>query len=460
MRLLFLKLVVPMIFVMHAVLLLSTLFTLWPEMVVYPYLFNGGFKLYQDLINPYPPYLTMALGLFTKFFGYDPINFKLLTIVVVILTDLIIFRLSLKIFKNLKIAVVNTTFFVFVSVPFGINGLWFDLFQTPLIILAVYFLLFSKHKRNILISSIFISAAILIKQQALWLVPLFLALSLKKPFNSKKNIKVTKDFFLPLLVSFVLTLLLVTTISDLDGFFTWAIILPLFRSSSLPGYVLLPSLRQLIIATSLFLFFTPFLINISAKQRTIIYLAFYLLIFAYPRFDYFHLIPSLAVLSLVAGKVVTSIKLKPLSIAPLILLAPLLAYQVRFYANNLKPQIRFFENDIIDVSQKIKSLSSPSDKFYVQNGPDQILTLSGRLPPKPWADEFPWYLENNDLQQKIVEKLNDQKPKYAIVKPYSQGQEFALGSYRPKQIAEYLGQNYRFVQLLDDELYLKQINEK
>ena len=460
MKLLPSKHLLPFLLLIHFVLLLSTVFTLWPEMVVYPYLFNNSFKLYQDLIIPYPPYLVMALGMFTKLFGYNQINFKLLTIFVVILIDLIIFRLSGKIFKNKKIAVINTAFFAILSIPFGVNGLWFDLFQTPFILLAVYFLLFSRHKKNILISSIFLSCAILIKQQALWLIPLFFVLSLKKPFNSNKNLKVVKDFVAPLLISVAITILLVVTISDFDNFITWAVILPFFKSSSMPGYVLLPSLRQLITAASLFLFFTPFLINISPKQRVMVYVAFYALVFAYPRFDYFHLIPSLAVLSLVAGKVLTSIKLKPLSLAPIVLLIPLLAYQVRYYQNNLKPQTRFFENGVIEVSQKLKEISSPQDRFYIQNGPDQVLALSGRLPIKPWADEFPWYLESNDLQEKIVEKLNDQQPKYVIVKPYSGDQEFALGSYRPKQIADYLDQNYHFVQSLNKELILKQINEK
>lgn len=433
----------------HSILLLTTLFTLWPEMVVYPYLVNNGFKLYIDIINPYPPYLTFALAALTRIFGYNPINFKLLTIAVVLTIDLLIFFLSKRIFKNPKIPLINTLFFVVFSVPFGINGLWFDLFQTPLILLSVYFLLFSKSRKHILISSILLTIAILIKQQAIWLIPLFLIFS-------KKNIKTLTNFFSPMLAAALFTGLLVIATADLKSFIEWAIVLPMFKASSMPGYVLVPSLRQAVTAASPFLFFTPFLINVDNKTRKVIYIAIFLMVFAYPRFDYFHLIPSLAVLSLAAGKVLTTIKLKPLSIAPIVLLTPLLVYQFHFYSNNIKQQTRFFENDIMESAQKLKEASLSSDRFYVQNGPDQVLALSGRLPIKPWADEFPWYLENNDLQNKILVTLYSQQPKYIISKPYSQGPEFGLGSYRPKQIADYLDLNYQIKLELPGQLQLKE----
>lgn len=458
-RIVLFKLLLPLTLLTHLILLSSTIFTLWPEMVVYPYLLNNGFKLYQEVINPYPPYLTLILAAFTKLFGYDPQAFKWLTIVIILIIDILIYHLSSKIFKNRKLAIINTAFFAVFSVPFGINGLWFDLIQTPPITLSVYFLLFSKHKKRVLISSALLTCAILLKQQALWLTPLYLALLLKQPYFSKKNISILGLFLLPISIAFVATLTIVSLISDTAAFIKWAVVLPIFSASSAPGYILLPTIKQLAVAASLFLFVTTFLLSLSSALKKTIYIAMFLLIFAYPRFDYFHLIPSLAVLSLTAGKVFSKIKIKPFALAAIVLLVPVLTYQIRYYANNSKPQIRFFETEIIEASQEVKNLSAPGDLIYVQNGPDQILALSGRLPPKPWADEFPWYLENTGLEGHIVEALETKRPKYIIFKMYSAGLQFGLGSYRPKDIQNYIDQNYEIKEVLSGDLYLKQINE-
>ena len=72
-------LLVPLLLLIHFVLLINTRFTLWPEMVVYPYLVNNGFMLYRDIINPYPPFLSYSLAIFAKIFGYQPLPYQILT---------------------------------------------------------------------------------------------------------------------------------------------------------------------------------------------------------------------------------------------------------------------------------------------------------------------------------------------------------------------------------------------
>src|SRR3989344_7436482 len=84
----------------HLLLLANTKFTLWPEMVVYPYLINNNFILYKDIINPYPPMLTLLLSVFGKIFGYLPVPYEILSRAVVVLIDISIFTLARKIAKN------------------------------------------------------------------------------------------------------------------------------------------------------------------------------------------------------------------------------------------------------------------------------------------------------------------------------------------------------------------------
>src|SRR3989344_3207116 len=119
---------------LHLILLVNTKFTLWPEMVVYPYLINNSFLLYKDIINPYPPFLAVFLSLFGNAFGYLPTPYQILTWVIVILIDLSIFMVVYKLTKNYYFAFFALLFFVILSIPFGVNGLWFELIQTPFVV--------------------------------------------------------------------------------------------------------------------------------------------------------------------------------------------------------------------------------------------------------------------------------------------------------------------------------------
>src|SRR4030042_6988804 len=86
----------PLMLLVHLLLLINTRFTLWPEMVVYPYLVNNGFLLYRDIINPYPPFLTYFLTIFSKNVGYNPFSYQIFTWGIILLTDIVIYILSKK----------------------------------------------------------------------------------------------------------------------------------------------------------------------------------------------------------------------------------------------------------------------------------------------------------------------------------------------------------------------------
>src|SRR3989338_7248091 len=159
-----------LILLVHLILLLNTRFTLWPEMVVYTYLLNNGFTLYRDIINPYPPFLTGLLTVFAKIFGYQPLSYQILTWFLILIIDLIVFYISKKILKKTFLAAISLLFFAIFSLPFSINGLWFDLIQTPIILIAFYyfykFVTSEKHNCDDLFFSFFsLTIAFFIKQQ-------------------------------------------------------------------------------------------------------------------------------------------------------------------------------------------------------------------------------------------------------------------------------------------------------
>ena len=456
-------LLLPLILLVHLILLINTRFTLWPEMVVYPYLLNNGFLLYRDIINPYSPLLSYALAIFARIFGYQPFPYQILTWGIILITDLVIFITGKKIFKKNSYAFISTLFFTILSIPFSINVLWFDLIQTPIIVIAFYyfykFFLYKKPNKAVLFFSIFfLTIAFFIKQQVLWLFLWFFIVSVIKFGKKVKNIFIENAYvLLPFAVLLILQVLFFWQKNLVEDFLFWVFYFPFFKASKMPGYILLPTIRQFAVLIGLFLLFTPIIVRRKFEINLIVTYALTLILFAYPRFDYFHLIPSIALLSIAFGPAVESyfkraFFFKPLILAALIYLS---IFTVRYFINNWQAQVRFFEPEILTAANFLRQITNENEPVYIQNGPDQLLPLSGRIPVKPWADEFPWYLELQGKQEKIVESLKEQNPRFVVYKPYDIGGRYDLGSYRPEKIAYYLDQNYQKSIQISDSLWLK-----
>ncbi len=446
----------------HLILLQLTRFTLWPEMVTYPFLINHGFLLYKDLINPYPPLLSSVLAVFTRVFGYSPNNYKLLTWSLILTIDVLIYHLAGKIFKSNRNALVSTAIFALLSIPFGVNGLWFDLVQTPLVIISVFLLykyLDDKSQTKLIFWTLLsLTIGFFIKQQIIWLV-IWLAsvVILKSRYKLKSLSRKLHLFLLPFVLIIAVCLFISKSQGTAKDFLFWVFYFPFFKASGMPGYISLPSPRELLVTMSIFLLFIPTLLKRRFDEIFFVLSGIILSTFAYPRFDYFHLIPSVAVLSLAAGPNIKNLAKSNLLTKSTILILGLflLVFTGRFIIRNPNNQARFFEDDIYRGAANLKSITSLSDVIYMQNNPGQILVLANRLPPKPWADEFPWYLELPGEQEKIIDAIILQNPKYVVFKPYDNGQVYDLGVYRPAKVADYLDSHYQNLTQISDTLWLK-----
>ncbi len=452
-----------LILFIHLLFLINTRFTLWPEMVVYPYLVNNGFSLYQDIINPYPPFLTSFLAIFSKFFGYDSFPYQILTWVIILIIDIVIFIITKKFFQKTSYAFISTLFFIIFSVPFSINGLWFDLVQTPIILISFYYFfkfVISKRpsRENLFFSIFFLTIGFFIKQQILWLIFWFLAVLVFKFGRKTVNIFFENFYFIiPLLILLVLQLILFWQKGTLEDFLYWNYYFPFLKASKMPGYILFPTIREIIVVAALFLIFIPVLVKKKFNINLIVLTSFIMILFAYPRFDYFHLIPSLSILSISFGenfKVILRSKILAKSVFAVSLIF-LMAFTVRYFTRNWTKEVRFFEKDMIVSANLLKKVVPFSAPIYIQNGPDQMLVLSDRIPVKPWIDEFPWYLEIPGLQEKVIEGIEKQNSRFIIFKPYDTGLKYELGVYRPKKITDYLDENYQNLFQISDTFWLK-----
>jgi hypothetical protein len=89
-----------------------------------------------------------------------------------------------------------------------------------------------------------------------------------------------------------------------------------------------------------------------------------------------------------------------------------------------------------------------SDKIFVVNWWDNVYALSDRLPAiNPWVPQLSWYTEIPGIQDKMVTDLKLSKPKLIILFPYS---ESGLSAYIPQKVYDYVRQNYKLKEKVDD----------
>ena len=421
-------------------------------MVVYPYLANNNFKLYTDIINPYPPLMTWFLMMFSKMFGYEPLPYLIFTWIIIIFIDLLIYKITKSLFA--------TIFFAFLSIPFGANGLWFDLVQTPFILISVFYLMAflenPKNTTNLYKLSAALALVFFIKQLAVWLILAALVFLFLKLGKSTKDIFLKNPAILgPFIILLFLQIFIFSRLESLADYFFWVFAFPFFAASQMPGYFDLPKVSQSIVILSLLIPF--FLLTFKKNHKIQVPISFAALsvLFIFPRFDFFHLIPSLALFSLAVPRLTEELKSKFFLVIFTVSFIVVLIFATRSYIKNWGHVVRFFEPEIYQTANILKEINPPGKSIYIQNGPDQILPISKLLPPKPWVDEFPWYLGIPNIQEKVVEGLKQEPPLFIVFKPYEPGGPYEIGSYRPDKINQFITTNYQNFFQISGTLWLK-----
>ena len=68
--------------------------------------------------------------------------------------------------------------------------------------------------------------------------------------------------------------------------------------------------------------------------------------------------------------------------------------------------------------------------------------MGGYLPPKPWIDNYIWYMEIDGMQDKIIKGFSKDKPEFIFRKPSQSGNWYSLGTYEPRKIVSFVEKNY------------------
>lgn len=417
---------------LQLIVLSNSSFTAWPEMILYPWLMSKGYLLYQDIVNPYFPLLPIVLNNFFNVAGYSANSLVIFTYIVVVISDISLFFTSRRLFGSYKKSLLILTTYIFLQYSYGGNGLWFELSLVPFLICGFTLIyLYPSSKRYLVISGILFGLAGMIKQNAfLFLIPIVAYLILTK------NIKSLLYFFVP--VIFLLGSLggYLYLNSLIDDFWRWAIILPLSFTEQ-PGFVLMPPLRQYPIILFPLLAIVGLLLSKKIQFKNKLYWILILLIslgFAFPRYENFHLQVLAAVASLMAGFL-------PKKLAILFCVLSCILFVHSLDKLWQKPD-RFIDKETTILAEKIEPLSS----IYLLNSPDLAFFFADKLPPKPWAINFPWYFEGNNLSQLVVSDLRNRPFEYVVIADSLGGGKFDLGSYLPEEVTKHISQNYGIVE--------------
>lgn len=333
----------------EALLNLSLTFTYWPEMLNFPYFMAHGLVPYRDFAMVFTPLLPVLIFVISSVIGFGPSTIHLIGISLLIATDFLLIGAVYKDLKSLPRAVTTGLVFIYLAIAFESNHLWPDSLLTPFIFLILY-------SRRHFLKGLFFFLAILTKQTTFYILPLFL--------------------YFPLA-----TLLPAATIAALlfiPGFYFWAVKFVFLA----PGteHVLLPTGRELIF--SLF----PLLTAVAISRYAFFWI-FFLTLFIYPRFGYFHLEPLLVVwLFFLATKIKTLPRLFLILILVCLFYLPLFRKTLRF-------QRTYLEADVLATAFDLK-INYKNSSLAIINAPEQIYFLSDHLPAvRPWVEQLPWVLK-------------------------------------------------------------------
>lgn len=406
-------------------LLINLQFTAWPEMFSYPYFKNNGFLLYKDMIHPYPPILTLFLGVMYKFFGYKLIVLKLITWAMILLNDILIYLIVKKLTGKNTFALLSLFFYLLVQPVLDGNQLWFDLAIVPPILFSIYYLLQKKY----FWSGLFLGIAVFTKQTVgIFLIFISLFLLIKN-----KNFK---DLFYFLVGPSVLFLVLLTRLATegaISGFFDWTIIYPFTYWSKFPGYVQMAlTTREWIVV--ILLSFPALLLLL--RKKYILYCLFYILslVLVYPRFSFFHLQLAIAFWAILLGFAVRLLKPNFLFLTSYFLLMAIFIVQP-LIRTNWQKETRFFSRDDFRLAEEIRKLEG---KVYLLGPHSGLYVLADKLPPKPWVDNFGWYWEIPGIKENIIASWTQNPPDVIVLTVPGHGNWFDLGVYRPQNLLEWI----------------------
>lgn len=434
------------ILLVHLFLLICLKFTAWPEMSLWPYLITKGWLPYSDIAIAHTPLAIFDLAIFYKIFGTDVLQLKIFTWSLILFSDTLIFFLVKKLW-NKKAAFLSLIFYIFWMFFYDGNGFWFDLYMGIFAFCSFYF----ARSRKWLLAGVFWGLSFISKQTAIWfLIPILLEMIINLQHHYIRNNVINYRLLASKFMRFVAGVFLVGTIfivilwsiGILSDFWNWAFRFGIFVLPKAQGQIQLPDTKTLFASLLPFSILLPLVIK-SKKYLMLIPWAVAGVLGAYPRFEYFHFQPAVFYLAITSALLFFEKKNIFLKIfIPIYLIGSFYLIST-YFVRNFNEGTRFYENEVAEVVDYVKYNTSKGDNIFVLNYWDNIYALTDTFPStKPWVPQLSWYMEEPNIQEKMVEDLKSSPPKLIVYKPYT---SYGLSSYIPKKVYDYIIENYKIV---------------
>lgn len=431
---------------LHVFVLLKSTFFPYPELFIYPYLTNIGLTPYAQILDQhFPGFMFFPLNIASIGFN-TPFGFRILQIGVIIGVQTLIFESAKKTFKSTKTAFLTSLLFLIVHPFFEGNVLWIDSFM-PFVLLPSFYLLSQKldNRRSFLVG-MFMGLAVLLKQVA---VPLAVLVAIYM-FLYRKKQKTFSAFFLGATLPALALLLFVIKNNIFEDFLFWAGTFNLTTYAEMGRKY--ATFRQLLAAGVVYM--PAILISLQglrSKKRHLPLLSIFFLtslLYAYARFDYVHLQPSLPFAILLLASFWSTLPKKIASILFIIYLIPVIWVSSKYYINNIGDGVRFFGDTEYKVAEKILTYSEKGDSIFMFGTLPHMYQMTSTRPPNDiFVFQFPWFMV--EAEERVLFGIKSDPPKVVVQERTSSIDGESLYSYM-KNIDEYISQNYEKIDQVGD----------
>ncbi len=431
------------------------------EMVVFPWLVHSGLQLYKDVIITYPPGLPNILLPLYRLSGFTFDSLSNIQTGFLILTDILLFIISYKLFRSVIRAVCVILFYILWYPITEGYVFWFETACNPFLLVSLYFFIryIGNDRKSILISGLAMALVLVIKQTFLWVYVLMVLFVIVRGIllRSKSLLKDT----VYILIFPVISMIAVSVHMVLNGLFReywyWTIIFPLTNLSHNAKFILIPTMyeiRQFIPAYALIVISITLMIWGRYKGRKAEVCAWIMFVLGsactvLPRWGYFHLQSSVLLLSLGTGYMyqeissVTRSRILTGIIICMVLYTGLLTYQSQkhFYLDRMPKILSYNKSESEAVRVFLSKHIGEKDFFSFENMFLVYFIMNRKPSVIPWIQFLP-AMDDADIQKTLTGVLEKKKPPYVVYQPTIRGKTIGSDTI-PDIIQSYIASHYR-----------------
>lgn len=420
----------------HVFIFTKLLYYPYPELFVYPYLTNNGFKPYSQILDQHFPGLLFLPINFDNLGMNNEIIARIWSVGIIIIIHLLLFFIASKILKDERKALLVNILYLIWQPFFEGWVLWIDSLLPLLLLPAFYYF----YKNKLFLSGLLLGIGIVFKQTLIPLCFLILIYCLWE----NKSLNQIKRLLTGMLIPIVLIIIYLTGIGVLKDFWYWTIVFNLttyakFGTSTPPtfGYV-----------TRVLFVYSVSALSIFNKDKRFINILFIFLLGSlagiFDRADFVHFQPSLPFALLATTLGFYQLRRNKFFKLYIILYLLIASWWLNiFYKGHIGNRIFFFDDKTKMITNEIKQLTKKEDKIFIFGAAPNIYQMTERLPAGDiFVYQFPWFLKI--AGDRILQGLEKDKPNIIVSDRSTVIENQPITDFA-KNIDQYIQKNYEVI---------------